>query len=80
MAGPINIEIACLGLQNVILIADLSVCDLDSETLLYTFLLQALWFPLLDALMFPQRRIKDIDNKEVLTGGLQGIIRNLLLI
>jgi len=73
MTGPINIEIACLGLQNVILIADLSVCGLNSETLLYTFLLQALWFPLLDALMFPQRRIKDIDNKEVLTGGCRAL-------
>ncbi|XP_052234778.1 vacuolar protein sorting-associated protein 8 homolog isoform X2 [Dreissena polymorpha] len=28
---------------------------------------EALWFPLLDALMFPQRRIKDIDNKDILT-------------
>ncbi|WAR10580.1 VPS8-like protein [Mya arenaria] len=27
---------------------------------------ESLWFPLLDALMFPQRRIKDIDNKEIL--------------
>ncbi|KAL4217419.1 Vacuolar protein sorting-associated protein 8 [Mactra antiquata] len=27
---------------------------------------EALWFPLLDALMFPHRRIKDIDNKDVL--------------
>ncbi|XP_053385366.1 vacuolar protein sorting-associated protein 8 homolog [Mercenaria mercenaria] len=28
---------------------------------------EALWFPLLDALMFPQRRIKDIDNKDILS-------------
>ena len=41
------------------------LCDVSSP---FACLRQGLWFPLLDALMIPQRRIKDSDNKNVLTG------------
>ena len=41
------------------------LCDVNSP---FACLRQGLWFPLLDALMIPQRRIKDSDNKNVLTG------------
>ena len=29
---------------------------------------QSLWFPLLDTLMLPQRRLKEIENKDILSG------------
>ena len=32
-------------------------------------LLQAMWFPLLESMMTPQRKLKDVEDKDIIGGG-----------